>query len=230
MPQETAGLLSSCQTNNMYSKLTSVLCLIITVCITSTHAQHRDSGLIHAAYPKPRTLAVLPLHYIGEGSDEKVKEMPYRLQDYTANFLSDPRNEFRLQDPLHTNAILQQNGITHENVRQFTPKELADLLHVDLLLTANVLQEVEGVRSVSNRHRRSSVERDDDRGNKRKRREYSHRSTATSQQYQTDVSVSIYDSLGYKIYSSSRQSVLSEMDAYKNALRYLLRRSPLFAR
>ena len=54
--------------------------------------------------------------------------------------------------------------------------------------------------------------------------------TVTRQHIKTQVSISIYNETGDRIYTKSRESILTESDAYKFALQYLLKRTPLYNR
>jgi hypothetical protein len=55
-------------------------------------------------------------------------------------------------------------------------------------------------------------------------------SSNTSQHYETEVSLAIFNATGENIYSKSRHSILADKDAYKAALHYLLKRTPLYKR
>ncbi|WP_201300876.1 hypothetical protein [Sunxiuqinia indica] len=41
----------------------------------------------------------------------------------------------KVQDPNKTNALLKRNGITYENMKDYTPEEIAKLLEVDALVS-----------------------------------------------------------------------------------------------
>ena len=176
------------------------------------------------------TVAVLPLRYTGEGSNSWREDMSFRLQELVITYMGILDNGWQLQDASQTNALLYKNGITPGNIRQYNPKELADIIHVQYLVTGSVIQEPGSIRTVT--HKRSVSERrkrEDNHGRSKDSR-HSHVSSATVQNFHTDVSVTIYDVHGERIFSKSRRSILSDVDAYKAALRYLLKRTPLYSK
>jgi hypothetical protein len=166
----------------------------------------------NAQSPSPKTMAVLPIHYIGDSKDE----MRYRLQDMAHDYLRDHSAEVRLQDPFATNALLAKRQITADNLRAYTPAELTEILGVDYVVTGRITQEYAGglsnTRSTreGNRHGRPTNTR-----------------VRTTELYHTYIELDMFDSKGVSIYSKSRKSILYDVDAYKNGLHYLLKRSPL---
>jgi hypothetical protein len=176
------------------------------------------------------TVAVLPLRYTGEGSDKWREDMSFNLQDLIVTYMDKLPNGWHLQDASKTNALLYKNGVTQDNIRKYTPKELADMIHVQYIVTGSVIQEAGSIRTVT--HKRSASERRKREHNhdRSKNSRHSHVSSATVQNFHTDVSVSIYDADGERIFTKSRRSILSDVDAYKAALRYLLKRTPLYSK
>lgn len=173
-------------------------------------------------------VAVLPLTYIGEGNDVKMDEMKYVLQNIAFRYLKDKALELKFQSPAETNALLLRNGVTAENFRKFTPKELAAILQVEYIITGMVSQEVKGLIT-----RRSSNQRysEKDYHHEWNRNVVQHSSqTRSSQDLNTTIDLSIYNYKGEEVFSRSKESILSETDAYENAIHYVLKRSPLYKR
>jgi hypothetical protein len=176
------------------------------------------------------TVAVLPLRYTGEGSDAWREDMPFHLQDLVLTYMSNLPDGWQLQDASQTNALLYKNGVTPANIRQYGPKELADIIRVQYLVTGSVIQQPGSIRTVTDKRSNSDRRKREDNHDRSKNSRHSHVSSATVQNFHTDVSVTIYDVDGEKIFSRSRRSILSEVDAYKAGLRYLLKRSPLYSK
>lgn len=176
-------------------------------------------------------VAVLPLSYIADSHSSKMENMPFLLQEMTIEFLSKSAAELKFMDPAEMNAVLIKAGIDESNLREYTPKDLAGLLHVEYIIMGSVMQDRGKIVTVNHNHTRSrkNTDRDWDRYRTKERRE-SHGSTVTGQQIENQVSLSIYNNEGEKIYSKSRRSLLSGMDGYKSTLRYLLKRTPLYER
>jgi len=167
--------------------------------------------------------AVLPIVFIADGNMERNEEMRYRLQNIAYLYLKEEAMELKFQSPAETNALLLRHGVTESNFREFTPKELADILQVEYVLTGMVTQDITGESSTSNSNRRDFGHRD---RNHRVKVEHSR----TRQQLSTHIDLDIYNAKGEPIFSKSRRSILSDVDAYKYGIQYLLKRSPLFKR
>lgn len=176
-------------------------------------------------------VAVLPLGYIGDGNDSKMENMPFLLQEMTIEFLSKSASELKFMDAVEMNARLLKAGINESNMRLYTSKELAGLLHVEYIIMGNVMQDRGKIVTVNHNHTegRKRIDRNWD-GYKVKERRESHGSSVTGQQIENQVSLSIYNNEGEKIYSKTRHSLISTVDGYKNTLRYLLKRIPLYER
>jgi hypothetical protein len=185
-------------------------------------------------------VAIMPMAYIGDGDDERDEEMRYVLQDIAVNYMNRSAAELKFMDVAEVNALLYKKGINEETIRGYTPKELAAILNVEYVIIGSVLQDKGSVVTVTNQHttRRQTVEHYDRYGRHGRHRNYveevnrnnNNRRSETRQNIETQVSLSIYNEDGEKIYSKSRQSILTEQDAYKNAIQYLLKRTPLYKR
>lgn len=176
-------------------------------------------------------VAILPITYVGEGNDIKLDEMRYRLQNIAYDYLRSDAMELKFQDPAETNALLRKNGVNESNFREFTPKELAGILKVEYILTGMISQEFVGEATVTHTNRRDYDRRHDNRrhyrnNNRRQTTGYSR----TTQQLSTHIDLDIYNDKGENIFSKSRRSILSGVDAYKYGIQYLLKRSPLYKR
>lgn len=185
-------------------------------------------------------VAVMPMAYIGDGDDDRDDEMRYVLQDIAVTYMNRSAAELKFMDVAEVNALLYKKGINEETIRGYTPKELADILNVEYVIMGSVLQDRGSVVTVTNQRntRRQTVEHYDRYGRYGRHANYvevvnrnnNNRRSETKQNVETQVSVSIYNEQGEKIYSKSRQSILTEQDAYKNAIQYLLKRTPLYKR
>lgn len=176
-------------------------------------------------------VAVLPLGYIADGNSSKMENMPFLLQEMTIDFLSKSASELKFMDLAEMNALLSKAGINESNVREHTPKELANLLHVEYIIMGSVMQDKGKIVTVDHSHTegRKRIDRNWD-GYKVKQRMESHGTSVTGQRIENQVSLSIYNNGGENIYSKSRHSLISTIDGYKNTLRYLLKRTPLYER
>lgn len=176
-------------------------------------------------------VAVLPLAYIADGSESKMGNMPFLLQEMTIEFLKNSARELKFRSPAETNAVLAKAGINESNIRGYTPGDLAGILNVEYLIMGNVMQDRGSIVTVdhSRTDRRRKTERDWD-GYRTRQRTEGHGTSVTRQQIENQVSLSIYNEAGESIYTKSRHSLISTIDGYKNTLRYLLKRTPLYER
>ncbi len=165
-------------------------------------------------------VAILPVVYAGNDNPERAGYMRSYLQQMMIDYLSKSAAALKFVDANDINTQLLKAGITEINIRQYTPKELASLLHVEYILTGSVLQ--------TTKKQIRQTNRTSDR--KQSGKSNSHTTETSMPDIETEVSLVIYNETGDKVYSKSRQSILSDPDAYKNAIKYLLKRTPLHNR
>jgi hypothetical protein len=176
-------------------------------------------------------VAIVPLQYIGDVDESRSEDMGVYLQDIAINYLSKSAAELKFMDAVEINALLRKKGIDDSNIRQYTPAELAEFLHVEYVIMGSVLQDKGSVITTVNNTNTKKQTVDTWKYDTRVvKKNSSHGSAVTRQDIETQVTFSIYNKTGEKIYSKSRHSLLSEQDAYKNTIQYLLKRTPLYKR
>jgi hypothetical protein len=187
---------------------------------------------VGSASYREKTVAVLPLFYIGDGPDQKTDEMRYLLQKEVYDFMSKNARQLQFQDPFETNALLLKSGVRPETMRQYTQAELAEILQVAYVITGTVTQEEGMINHYTHSTTTSSNRDGKDRDAKRNARERRHTNvhTTTTVEVKTRVDLAVFNNRGEKIYHDSKRSLLSTADAYRHALHYLLRRTPLYER
>jgi len=200
--------------NPIIKAFSMVLCLLAGIVAAAQIAQANQSP------DTARKLAILPMQFIAEGNPVRLEEMRYRLQNIAYLYLKDKVQAFAIQDPNETNALLLKNGIKESNFRAYSPKEIAEILHVGYVLTGMVTQESTGSVSMRNTSRR-------DYERKGKQRETQER-IKTNEELNTHIDLGLYNNKGEVLYGKSRRSILSSVDAYKNGIEFLLKRSPLY--
>jgi len=193
--------------NNIIKILSMVMLLLMSV---TSKAQ---TQAVFRTVSAENKVAILPITYIGDGNPVRMEEMRYRLQHIAYLCLKESATELKFQDPAETNALLLRNGVNESNFREFTPKELADILKVEYVLAGMVSQESTGTATVSHSNRR----------------DYNHRGrygrqttghTKTMEELNTNIDLDIYNDKGETIFSKSRRSILPGVGAYKNAIQY----------
>lgn len=194
---------------------------IATLLIMSVASKAQTQAVLRTVSAENK-VAILPITYSGDGNDVRMEEMRYRLQSVAYQYLKGEAMELRFQDPAETNALLLKKGITSSHFREFTPKELAELLQVEYVLIGMVNQESVGVSTTGGSRRVDFINR---RG-RHERQTLGH--TRTREDMSTNIDLAVYNDKGENIYSKSRRSILSNIGAYKNGIEYLLKRSPLY--
>jgi len=177
-------------------------------------------------------VAVLPMVYVGEGSESRSSEMRFLLQEIAINYMSKSAFELKFRDAAEINALLLKSGINEANIKQYTPKELAALLRVEYVIMGSVVQGIDNIRTVTNNHndRKRTTTQQYDKNIITRDRNNRSSSTHTEVDMDTEVFLSIYNNTGEKIYGQSRRSMLSEQDAYKATIHYMLKRTSLYKR
>jgi hypothetical protein len=194
------------------------VCVLVMQSITS-----RAQQAIIPVVNTENQVAILPMTYIGDGSPLKMEEMRYHLQNIAYLYMKKEAAELKFQDPAETNALLLKNGITGANIREFTPKELAAILQVEYILKGMVTQESTGELTVRNSNIR-------DYSYKNRYSLETHGRSRTTYELSTNIDLDVYNGKGGNIFSKSRRSILPTVNAYKNGLEYLLKRTPLYKR
>lgn len=177
------------------------------------------------------TVAILALKFIGNESDNSIEQLGYYLQERAIEDYGKSASELKFQNAAETNAILLKKGIDYSTIRKYTPKELSSILGVEYLIMGTVVQDGTKIRTETNTKasaKNTSYNKNEDYN---RREKYNVRTSSnTAQRYETEVSLTIFNATGVSIYTKSRHSILSDKDAYKNALHYLLKRTPLYKR
>lgn len=176
-------------------------------------------------------VAIMPLTYVGVENDRRSERMQEFLQTFAISVLRNSAFELKYLDAAEINALLLRNGINDVTVKHYTPADLARILHVEYVITGIVVQDEGSLVTVNNSY---TTQRQNYRyyyeRNRPTRRTHSTETSITRQNMNTQASIAIYDRTGENLYQRSRQSILNDTDAYRNAIQYLLKRCPLYKR
>jgi hypothetical protein len=171
-------------------------------------------------------VAILPVSYVNDVSGGEMSEMRYQVQTEIFSLLGKNKSKYNVQSPEETNSLLLKSNINYDDLRKYTMAELAALLHVQYIVSAEVMQR-------RTRTRTDFEVRDDNRIDRRRddRRDRGTRRTVTRserEEFSNKVALSIYNERGETLYKESRKSMHNSEDGYSAALRYLLKRSPVY--
>lgn len=176
-------------------------------------------------------VAVLPMQYVADGTTERISYMRTYLQETAINYLSRSAAELQIVDAAEVNVILSGNDISGANISRYTAKELAELLQVDYIVMGAVMQDRGKLLTVvnNNRYGKETIKRNTNEI-KIKTNSSNVGTSSTTQEIETQVTLAIYNNSGSKIYDNSRHSLLSDAGAYRNTIKYILKRTPLYKR
>ncbi len=173
---------------------------------------------------QPNLVAVLPFSYMGQGGARDVK-LGKKVQSDCYNLLLKFAPHYTIQDPMKTNAYLARHGVDEGNFDSFLPDEFCHMLGAEYVVIGSVLVNFEGTTNYSST---SSESKKKDDGNKKTT--YSNSSTSSTDKFETQVDIKVYNQDGQNISSQSRTSFWPTEDAYQATMQYLLKRGPLYSK
>lgn len=165
-------------------------------------------------------VAVLPFSFIGEGG-ASTDELSKKVQNDCYNVMLQLAREFKIQDPVYTNATLIKHNINSQNIAGFTPEELCHILGAEYIVIGGVTVLFTG--SVSSGSQ-TKTKKDKD----SKSTSYTFGSSSSYDKYKTQVELKMYSDQGQNIFSKSHESFWQTQDAYIITLQWLIKRSPLY--
>lgn len=170
-------------------------------------------------------VAVLPFTFIRDGqpADDAISE---QVQNECYTYMSKHAGVFTILNPRTTNAMLLKAGINRETVKGYTMEDICGVLGVEYVVDGIVnMNKTTQTTYQSNSGTSKSKDGDD------KDRKYNSSSYGTAtQNFQTKLSLAIYNDKGASVYDQDRTSFFNTQDAYKNTLEYLLKRTPLYSK
>ena len=177
-------------------------------------------------------VAVLPFGYINP-QQETNTEMGYKVQDECYTYLSSKKAALSIQDPSTTNALLGKAGVTFENARNFTMPEICNILGVEYVVRGTITTNLtsttsSGSATYNQKDKSGSTDKSGNSSTKSSGNVYT--SSSSSQNFQTSVLMEIYTDDGKKVFGQDRTSFWQTVDAYKAAIQYLLKKSPIYGK
>ncbi len=170
-------------------------------------------------------VAILPFGFIRDGlpADDAVGE---QVQNECYAFMSKHAGVYTILPPRTTNAQLIKAGINRQTIKGYTMEDICNVLGVEYVVDGLVTLN-KTTQTVSQSNSGSTKSKDDD-GKDRKYNSYSY--GTSTQNFQTKLSLAIYNDKGTAVYDHDRTAFFNTQDAYTNTLEYLLKRSPLYTK
>lgn len=169
-------------------------------------------------------VAILPFAFIRDGqpADDAISE---QVQNECYSYMSKHSGVFSILPPRTTNALLIKAGVTRETIKGYTMEDICNLLGVEYVVDGTVNMNKTTQTTYQSNSGQVKSKNDD------KDRKYNSSTYGTAtQNYQTKLSLAIYNDKGTSVYDQERTSFWNTQDAYSNTLEYLLKRTPLYTK
>lgn len=173
-------------------------------------------------------IAILPFKFLidKQAGDE---DLGFTAQSEAFAFLERHSAGLTLQDVNTTNSLLAKAGINNSNIRSFTPADICAALGVEFVVQSTVTINKGSLSTRGSGSGSATVKQNQGKsGNDTKVNSYGSNYSSTTQEYESSVLLNIYNDTGNTLYNESRKAFFSGQDNYKNALQYLLKRSPVY--
>ncbi len=166
-------------------------------------------------------VAVLPFTYLSSnGAHDDAMEKKVQSDCFT--LLSKFADQFKLQDPVTTNALMIKHGVNSGNIDGFTPAELCNILGAEYLVMGTVSVMYTSTTNYSGSSQ-TTKKKDDN-----KKISFTSSSSSSTDNFKTQVDMKMYSDQGQNIYANSHTSFWQTEDAYTLTLQWLIKRSPLY--
>lgn len=165
-------------------------------------------------------IAVLPFSFIGLGGSRDEK-MGIKAQSDCYNLFKKYSDQFSLQDPVTTNALLIKHNINETNIAGFLPAEIANLLGVEYIVMGIITINHTGASTGGGSYYSGKNKGKNNVG-------YILGASTTTNKFATSVDMKIYTDQGNNIFAQSHNSFWPTENAYEITLQYLIKKTPLY--
>jgi hypothetical protein len=173
-------------------------------------------------------VAILPFAFVRDGQST-IDELSIKAQTECFSYLSKHAGVFTIIEPRTSNALLIKAGVNSENIKGYTMDEICNLLGVEYVIDGLVTVDKKSMSSTgSSQYKSTPSNNGKPSSSTQKASAYSN--STTTENYQSSLTLSIYNDKGTSVFSQERKSFFTTVDAYKSALEYLLKRSPLYGK
>ena len=183
-------------------------------------------------------VAVLPFGYI-KNQETSNAIMTEKIQQETFTIFKKRAVVLKFQDPLTTNALLVKAGVQNNNLQGFTMGEICNILGVEY-----VIQGLVSIDKTTQTFLNSSTTNTQKKSNNpyvnssghivgdvkktQKTKSYSSSYATAVQNYETNITMNVYNDKGSSIFTKEHVSFWQTQDAYLITLEYLAKRTPIY--
>lgn len=177
-------------------------------------------------------VAILPYAFLKDGENAS-DDISFKVQSETFAFLSRHAGVMSIVDPRTSNALLIKAGINRETIKGYTMEDLCNVLGVEYVIDGIVAINKGNQTNITSGNANTTYSSsNNNKNNQYKSKERSSGSviSTSTQNFETSLTLSIYNDKGTSVYSQERRSFWNTQDAYKLTLEYLLKRCPLYSK
>ncbi|MFB6456358.1 hypothetical protein ACE38W_13890 [Chitinophaga sp. Hz27] len=167
-------------------------------------------------------VAILPFSFTRDGVLQP-DEVSQEVQNEVYNLLSKHAGVYQIMQPRLTVVMLNKAGINKNTFMNYTMDEICKKLGVEYILSGSIT-----VNATSVSHTGTSSYDEKGKNGDNKSSGSSTNYSTSKQNFKTRVDMKVYNDKGVSIYNQNRQAFWNEDDSYKDAVEYLLKRSPLY--
>jgi len=188
------------------------------------------SGAGDVAYREiqPNTMAILPVAFYDKASGKVWEDHSKLAQSRIYDFFEDDLSKIApltLQDTRNTNAYLRKANIDYAHLDESPVEDLEKILGTEYLVLSKVTCEVKSSATLNE----TTYGGTEKKGNKQTGAVHTSSSVNENKTYYYVVVLEIYKG-GKKIYNETRKPFLNMEDSWKDAMEYMLKRTPIYAR
>jgi hypothetical protein len=173
-------------------------------------------------------VAILPFAFLRDGQST-IDELSIKAQTECFSYLSKHAGVFTIIEPRTSNALLIKAGVTSENIKGYTMDEICNLLGVEYVIDGLVTVDKKSTTSTGSSQIKSTPS-NSGKPSSSTQKASAYSNSTSMENYQSSLTLSIYNDKGTSVFSQERKSFFTTVDAYKSALEYLLKRSPLYGK
>lgn len=187
----------------------------------------RTNAPMASAAERKNKIAVLPFDFVTNDPSVMPESLGEEEQTHCVESVRKNTSGLTVQDPVITRALLAKNQIDREQLKALTPGEVAKLLGVEYVIYGTTNLENKGTNTSSSQvttYKESKDKAKNQTNNSGKA--ITTNSSYSVTNYNTHIALRIYNDKGQNIYSDSRNSFGTGMDAYKGSINYMIKRTP----
>ncbi len=175
---------------------------------------------------KPNTIAILPVAFYDKATGNLWEDQSKLAQSRIYDFFEDDVAKIAplsMQDTRNTNAFLRKAGIDYTQLDETSIDDLEKIVGTEYLIISKVTCETKS-QSTLNESTYGGTKKE---GNKQTGAVYTSSTVNENKSYFYVVVLEIYKG-SEKIYNETRKPMLNMEDSWKDAMEYMLKRTPIY--